>query len=311
MTALNLVEAAKLHLTNGEYKKAGVTMAFAEGTPLLAAIPAVSINGNAYSWNEEGVLPGIAARAVGENYTASAGVVTQRTEALKVYGGLLNVDRVTLKTLGEDKRAVHEQMKAKALGQALGYDLIEGNSTTSASKKVIDGLKARYSVSHAQTIDQAGAAGSMKEIDQIREMVSNPTHWLMTRQSARLINAYLRSSGTAVRMEKDAYGQPLMFYGDLPILIADPIDVASGYRGLADAAGDDDANNTSIFCLSLSETGLHLIQSPEGLAIEDVGQTDEGTGYNTLVEWIVGLADEGPHSGARYSNVDADGAIVA
>jgi hypothetical protein len=308
--ALTLVEAGKLHASNGEYRKAGITMAFASSHPIVGAMPVVNIQGNSYAWNEEGVLPSVAARAVGETYTASEGKFTLRTEALKVYGGTVNVDRVIVQTMGEERRSQHVALKAKALGQALGYDLIEGSTTTSASNKVIDGLKSRFLVDNSQTLDEAGSACQMSKLDQVYDMVANPTHWLMTRELARGIATYLRGSGTAVQMSRDEFGRPLMSYRDLPILIADPVDVASGYQGLADAAGDDGANETSVFCMNLSTEGLHLVQNG-GMAIEDLGLADGGTQYNTLVEWIIGLVDEGPHCVARYAGVLGASSVTA
>lgn len=306
--ALTLLQAAVTHATNGEFKKAGITKAFASGHPIIAAMPAVNIMGNAYTWNEEGVLPSVAARAVGENYTASEGKFTPRTEPLKIYGGTLNVDRVITKTLGEERRAEHQALKAKALGQSLGHDIIQGSTT--GNTKLIDGLMSRYLFDNAKTLDSEGTACSMAEMDEVAQRVSNPTHWLMTLNMARRINVYLRSSGTAVRMEKDAFGRPLMFYGDLPILIADPLDVHDDYKALQDGDGDDGSGETSIFCLSLSTDGIHLIQNG-GMEIEDLGTTDEGTSKGTLVEWIVGLADEGPHCVSRYAGIDLDAAVVA
>lgn len=311
--ALTLVEAAKLHASNGEFKKAGVTMAFAAGGPVTAILPAMTIGGNAYSWNEEGVLASVAARAVGENYTASEGKFTPRTEALKIYGGTLDVDRAIVKTLGEDKRSAHEALKAKALGQSLHYDIVEGTSTNA---KHIPGLASRFPVGHAQTLDSAGTVCSMVELDEVIERCSSPTHLLMTRQLARLINVYLRGTGTAIRMEKDAFGKPLMFYNDLPIVIVDPIDVAAAYQPLQGAGGtgggstDDAAGETSIFVISASLDGLHLIQNGP-MEIEDLGLTDEGTSYGTLVEWIVGLANEGPYCVSRYAGIDEDGTVTA
>lgn len=306
--ALTLLEAGKLHATNGEYKKAGVTMAFASGHPIVAAMPAVNIQGNAYTWNEEGVLPSVAARAVGEDYTASEGKFTPRTEPLKVYGGTLKVDRVITKTLGEERRAEHQSLKAKALGQSLGHDIIQG--TTTGNTKVIDGVLSRYLLTNSQTLDNGNAACSMTELDQVIETVSNPTHLAMNRQICRRINTYLRSSGTAVRIEKDAFGRRLMYYADLPIIITDPIDVHSDYHALGDGDGDDDAGEQSILVLSLTTDGLHLIQNG-GMEIEDLGVTDEGTARGTLVEWIVGLANEGPYCVGRYAGIDVDLAVIA
>ena len=309
--ALTLVEAGKTHATNGEFKKAGITMAFASGHPITAVLPAVNIMGNAFTWNEEGVLPSVAARAVGEDYTASEGKFTPRTEPLKVYGGTLKVDRVITMTMGEERRSEHEALKAKALGQSLGHDLIDG--TTTGNTKVIDGLMSRYLVGNSQTLDSAGTACSMVELDQVIESVARPTHLVMSRLMARLINVYLRGAGTgagSIRMEKDFFGRSLMVYNDLPIVIADPIDVHTDYQACKLADGDDTTDETSIFCISAATDGLHLIQNGV-MAIEDLGVTDEGTSKGTLVEWIVGLANEGPYCVGRYAGILTTSAVVA
>ena len=44
--ALTILEAARIAANNGEDKKAGVLMTFAETSPLLAAMPIVNISGN-------------------------------------------------------------------------------------------------------------------------------------------------------------------------------------------------------------------------------------------------------------------------
>ena len=55
--ALTILEAARIAANNGEDKKAGVLMTFAETSPLLAAMPIVSIQGNSYAYVRESVLP--------------------------------------------------------------------------------------------------------------------------------------------------------------------------------------------------------------------------------------------------------------
>jgi hypothetical protein len=69
--ALSLLEAAKLHATNGDWHRAGIVSTFASSTPLLAAMPIVTIQGSAASWTEESVLATAAFRAINGSYTAS------------------------------------------------------------------------------------------------------------------------------------------------------------------------------------------------------------------------------------------------
>src|SRR5678815_80135 len=108
MAGLNLVEAAKLHALNGDYKKAGLIMAFAEGTPVGASLPVFTMgqgSGSSYGWIEEGVLATAAFRALNSaGYTAGEGKSTPRSVPLKIAGGLCQVDRATIQMMGEDKR---------------------------------------------------------------------------------------------------------------------------------------------------------------------------------------------------------------
>jgi hypothetical protein len=57
--------------------------------------------GNAYAYNREGTLPGVAFRGVNESYTESTGIVNPLVEALRIGGGDLDVDIAILKTQGE------------------------------------------------------------------------------------------------------------------------------------------------------------------------------------------------------------------
>lgn len=295
--ALTLLEAAKLHATNGEYRKAGITKAFAESTPLLGAMTITPIQGNAYTWNEEGILPTAAFRAVNEEYTASEGKVTQRVEALKILGGTLKVDRAIVQTLGADKRASHEALKAKVIAQMLGYSMIHGDTAT--SPKGIDGLATRFAIGGSRAVANGTTALSMKKLDEAIDETASPTHILLNRAMARNITAYLRSSGTAIQMMADAFGRRVMAYNDLPFLIADPVDVDSSYQALPFSEG---SSTCSMFVVSIGSEGLHMIENG-GLMIEDLGLTDSGTLYTTLCEWIAGLADEGPRCVTRLTGI--------
>jgi len=295
---LTLVEAAKLHASNGEYRKAGITMAFAKGTPLLGALPIVPIQGNSYAWNEEGVLPTVAYRGINATYTASEGKITPRTESIKIVGGTLDVDRAIVAMLGEDKRSSQEALKAKAVSQQVGYSLIHGDASTTSSN--IDGLSNRFPIGGTRAVSNGTAALSMKILDQGIDETSSPTHIMMNRAMARNITAYLRSNGTAIQMGVDQFGKRVQMYNDLPILIADPVDVDSSYQALPFSEA---SSTTSIYVMSLGTEALHLVQGGSGMVIEDLRTTDGGTIYRTLVEWYIGLVPEGPRCVTRVTGI--------
>ena len=74
---LTLTEASKL-IQNPLQR--GVVETFARTSPVLERLPFMDVNGNAYSYNVEQTLPGIAFRDYNASYTESTGVVNPHTE---------------------------------------------------------------------------------------------------------------------------------------------------------------------------------------------------------------------------------------
>jgi hypothetical protein len=64
--ALTLREASKEAFDNGETLRAAIIKQFAEQSDILDAMPFMNISGNAYRYNQEASLPGIAFRGVNE-----------------------------------------------------------------------------------------------------------------------------------------------------------------------------------------------------------------------------------------------------
>ena len=63
------------------------------GSPVVDRAPLITVNGNAYAYNKEATLPGVAFRTVNEAYVESTGTVVQATESLVILGGDADVDR--------------------------------------------------------------------------------------------------------------------------------------------------------------------------------------------------------------------------
>ena len=95
--SLTLLEAAKLQQ---DPLKRGVIEVFPRTSPVLEWLPFMDVAGNAYTYNQEEALPGVAFRGIGESYTESTGTVNPVTEALKIMGGTSDVDRALVKTQG-------------------------------------------------------------------------------------------------------------------------------------------------------------------------------------------------------------------
>ncbi len=318
--AITTLEAANLAANNGEFKKAGILMTFAEQSMLLGATPFVDIAGNAYKWTRESALGTAASRPVNGSYTESSGATEEIFESLKIYGGDLDVDNFLIRTGGPEVRTRHEMLKIKAIAQKIGFDMVRGTVMTlggvAGDPHGLDGLLARYGgglgtstvstagVNGGQLFNNSNAALSMARLDSAIMAVDRPTHILMAKKQAININTFLRGSAS-IQQTKDEFGRIVQTYNGLPILWAD-------INGDQAALGFNENNNTttSVLVLNLSEDGLHGIQAPGGLDVRDLQEQNGKPVFRTRAEWYLGMVDEHPRCVARVYNI-TDATAVA
>lgn len=310
--ALTILEAAKLAANAGEYRKAGVLTSFAESSPILRRMPIMSIPGNAYSYARQAELPSVAFRAVNGAFTPSEGRVEVRVEPLKLIGGEVDVDRALVTQMGADVRSIHEQMKAVALGQAIGAKIITGSA--SASPLEFDGLVARYggaspaSVASTQIIANSGslAALSMAKLDAAIDAVDATAGQrviMMTQAMRRGIQVYLRNS-SSIQVTRDDWGNQVTTYAGLPILELNE----NGNTPATQFSGSD---FNSIFVCALGEGGLHMVQDSAGISVRDLGEIPTAPVFRTRVDWACGLVDAHIRCVSRLYNTNDAAAVGA
>jgi hypothetical protein len=314
--AVSLYQSALIAQNNGEFKKAGILQTFAQASPLLAAMPLVSVAGNSYAWTREANLGSVGFRAVNAALTEAAGSVETRSVALKIIGGDLDVDNFLIQSHGPATRSAHETMKATLLAQTVAYQIIKGSTTAAggatADANGFDGLQVRYGggfgssavVDGGENADQiiqnsGGAALSMKSLDEAIQAVDNPTHILMSKKMKVNMFAYMRTS-SAVTMTKDEFGRLVTTYNGLPILEADVLGTSAGLQQLGFNENND--SSTSIYVLSLSDMGLHMVQNG-GVQVRDLGEQDSKPVHRTRVEWYCNVVDAHPRCVARLYDI--------
>lgn len=318
MAAMTLLEAMKLAVNNGEMKRAGVIATFARTSAWLARIPFRSIPGNAYAYNTEGALPGIAFRGINEGYTSSIGVINSASEALRIAGGDLDVDVAIVKMLGEGTRSAHEMLKAKALAAAVSTKLIKGDSTSDVRE--FDGLQGRIITTGNQCIAAGttdnGDALSLFKLDQLIGKVAGPNKqlWLNKTMIQRLTQAARTSTvGGFINFQMDQFGRQIAMYNGIPLV--EPYPDNDGTEPLAfDEQGDIAATpggstSTSIYCVSLGDGYLSGIQNGV-MEVRDLGESTTDPLLTTRVEWLIGLVAEHPRCIARLGGI-SNAAVVA
>ncbi|MEW1754697.1 major capsid protein [Streptomyces angustmyceticus] len=310
--AVTLVEAAKLSTTN---LQRGVIETFVQESSILDRIPLMQIEGNAYAYNEEGTLPGVAFRSVNEAYTESTGAFNQKSESLVILGGDADVDKFIQQTRGNlnDQRAVQTRMKVKAAAYKFQDTFFNGDVTVDT--KSFDGLKKR--LTGAQVLDAATnglgpvAAGHdfFDALDALVASVpglnaSNGALYANASVIAKIKSSARRLGG--YEMVREAMTQKMVAtYNGIPLL--DPGMTAAGADILPRTETQGSSSvASSVYAVRFGQdegdravTGL----TNGGVMVDDLGQLQEKPAYRTRIEFYCGLAVFGGKAAARLRGV--------
>ncbi|MEF9903678.1 major capsid protein [Streptomyces sp. P9-A2] len=311
--AVTLVEAAKLSQTQ---LQRGVIETFVQESSILDRIPLMQIEGNAYAYNEEATLPGVAFRSVNEAYTESTGTFNQKSESLVILGGDADVDRFIVRTRGNlnDQRATQTRMKVKAAAYKFQDTFFNGDVAVDA--KSFDGLKKR--LTGAQVLDAATnglgpVAGGHDFFDVLDAAIaqvpgvngSNGAIYANSAAIARIKSSARRLGG--VEMVREALTQKMVAtYNGIPLL--DPGATAAGTAILPQTETQGTASGTasSIYVVKYGQdegdqavTGL----TNGGVQVYDLGELQEKPAYRTRIEFYCGLGVFGGKAGARIRGV--------
>jgi hypothetical protein len=295
---LTLLEAAKLVQ---DPLKRGVIEIFPRTSPVLERLPFFNVNGQAYKYNIEETLPGIAFRGINESYTEDTGVVNPAVEALYIMGGLSKTDRSLLKTQGSinNLRAIYDGMKAKAAALTYTAKFFKGDNST--DPKEFDGLEKR--LTGDQVIDAGDTSGgdalTLDKLDELLDAVQGSADVLfMNKIMRRKVSALVRAASQAQETVNDAFGRQLTAYAATPIAVIE--EDKDGDQILAfdeaDSAGDD-AECTSIYAVRFGLAEYVSGLQAGNLDVEDQGAV--GVHLVTLIEWICGLGVFHPKAAAR------------
>jgi hypothetical protein len=298
--AVTLAQAAVL--SNNTLAR-GVMETFVQASPLLDRLPLMEIQGNAYAYNVEATLPGVAFRSVNEAYVESTGTVNQRTESLVIMGGDADVDRFIVQTRGNlnDQRAIQTALKVKANALKFQDTFINGDVTV--DPKSFDGLKKRLTGS--QVIDAGtngipvvgnGTTDTNAFLDQLDILFSavpgGPDAVYASAGIQRRILAAGRRVGGADMVGQDVAGRRVPMWNGVPIL---DIGVrADGTQIIPQTETQGTAtNSSSIYAVKFGQgegdqavTGL----TNGGVQVYDLGELSEKPAYRTRIEFYTGLA---------------------
>ena len=310
--AVTLAQAA---LLSTDDLQRGVIETFVQASPVLDRLPLMQIEGNAYAYNKEATLPGVAFRSVNEAYVESTGTVVQASESLVILGGDADVDRFIVQTRGNlnDQRATQTAMKVKAASYKFQDTFFNGD--VAVDPKGFDGLKKR--LAGAQVIDAAtnglGPVSAGHDfLDRLDALIAavpglaggNGAIYANAAVMGR-ITSTLRRLGGADFIKEDITGKRVLTYNGVPVL--DPGATAAGVQILPqnETQGSSSAAS-SIYAVKFGQdegdqavTGL----TNGGVSARDLGEVDDKPVFRTRVEFYCGLATFGGKAAARLRGV--------
>lgn len=311
--ALTLAEAAKLSTDD---LQRGVLETFVQESPVLDRIPFLTIQGNAYAYNQEATLPGVEFRAVNAGYSSTTGTVVQKSESLVILGGDADVDRFIVQTRGNlnDQRAVQTRMKVKAASYFFQDKFINGDTTVDTNG--FDGLKKRLTgaqVIAAATNGMGPVLGGHDFFDALDALIAqvpgisgaNGALYTNAKVIAKIKSSARRLGG--VEMIREALTQKMVAtYNGIPLL--DMGATAAGVSIIPQTETQGTATGTaaSIYAVKFGQaegdqavTGL----TNGGVQVRDLGELDTLPVFRTRLEFYTGLATFGGQAAARLTGV--------
>lgn len=297
---LTITEWAKLNPTP---LTSGVVEIFVAENPVLASLPFINVAGNAYTYNREQTLPGVAFRGFNEGYTESTGVINPLTESLTILGGDSDFDvaQIAMQTGDNDTRAVHDAMKAKAASLTWLHTFFDGDVTT--NPKGFDGLNRRLTGSQVLTAGTNGGTLTFDMLDQLVDAVQgSPSLLLLNKTMRRTVRAMARSVN-ALTITTDQLGRELEGYAGVPFGLVEEDEAGAEILGFDETQGT--ANNTaSIYAVRFGADTFHGIQT-KPLEARDLGEVDDKPALRTRMEWYSGMVLKHPKAAARLKGIKA------
>jgi hypothetical protein len=301
--ALTLAEAKK-HSRNPQ--ELAVITELSAG-PLLNALPFREVAGSGLWYKREENLGDVGFRSFNDSYDESYAEVRQYSEALKLFGGDVRVDRAIVELEGPQSRAYQIQAKVRAMRLAFEGLFIRGDSNSSAAE--FDGLSTRLPAadyaSNSQVIRNgtSAAALDLNKLDEAIDAVDaqgGSKYLVMSKSARRHLSAVARASGQ-IDINRSEFGGQQLVYSGLPVL-----EIDRDHKNVAIL--DSTPADQSIFVVSFGNDHLTGIQNG-GPQVRDLGEATDSPVLVTRVEWFCSVAIINGRSAARLTNVDATAAI--
>jgi len=327
------ITLAELALLDTDVLKKGIMNTIVKENPILDKIPWMEIKGNSLLYNVETALPGISWIQATGTITDSAPQLSQRSTALKIAIGDIDIPKFNIATNStQDVAGSLMEKKAKAFSYELVEQLLWGGTSTSNPTNAIKGLVQLIAELESEaTVDLDGlvndqvmpahATSAVLTLDMLDELIDRvkpgkPDLLVMSRRMRRKLNSLSRASGTTLQTTTNDWGKFIDIYDGIQIGVHDHLldniqDGVTSVLAIADydktvtrAAGYD---NSIIFAVKFGDSAFTGLQNG-GMQREDIGTVQDKDATRHRVKMYCGAALFQKYSAACMINVQAKAA---
>lgn len=269
---------------------------------MFGLLPFAKVDGKAYVYNRENVMPTVTFLDPNDAVTEDAGTFTEIVSKLRILAGDVDVDKFLQETMSEsnDQLAVQLALKAKAMARQFQDTSVNGDNGNNA--KSFDGMKVLTAAGQKTVAATNGAALTLTMLDALIDAVPNRPDFIVMRSGTR--RAYVAliraaSGNTAAMIQHPNFDVPVLAHNGVPIVINDwlPVNEVEGTSG---------AVCTSIYAVRANEMdGLHGLYggADAGFRVESIGTVQNKDAIRTRIKWYCGMALKSTKSLARLSGI--------
>ncbi|MGC0144460.1 MULTISPECIES: major capsid protein [unclassified Pseudactinotalea] len=299
--AVTLAQAAALETSP---VRRGALETAVEVSQVWDRLPFENIEGNAYAYDKDKVLPGTAFRTVNEAYVESTGVINQDTERLVILGGDADVDQFIEKTMQSSRGVLMaDQVRMKLESAQATYVDTMFNGDVEVDPKSFDGLRKR--LIGGQVIDSVAPATEeafLDELDALFGQVTGGAPDVVYGPGTIIsrLKSLGRKVGGAEYINSEITGKREFTWNGVPFI--DPGEHWSGRAIL----GVDPTNGGDLYAVKFASgigvSGVLGITNG-GLQAYYLGELDEKPAVRTRIDFYTGFVVQGGKAAARLRGV--------
>lgn len=225
MADLTLLESSK---SQSDAKQRAAIQIYAEAYQPLTQLPFIPAQpGGVLSWTVEDTLGTIASRAIGSDYTADNGRDKPYTSTAAIYGGKVQVDRVTA-AINPASIPAKKANKVRSFARKWTVDMFQGQGGSDL-KGISKWIADDYT---GQAVDGASAVLGMAKMDALYDklnVVPGRSFFYMTQTPFLALNTLSRTAATGAQVIQYmvdtgnvmgfGFGSRIPMYNDVPIVV--------------------------------------------------------------------------------------------